>query len=119
MAGIGAKGDLPPTISYLKHLRKLDLSGNNITSIPESICDLPEAVFAGNESTCALSGNPLDCSHGPPPMCVKACGAECTSGTGCLGASSYLHQDDCSAWQSVVRKQGLVGLLVVFLAASF
>jgi Leucine-rich repeat (LRR) protein len=103
MAGIGAKGDLPPTISYLKHLRKLDLSGNNITSIPESICDLPEAVFAGNESTCALSGNPLDCPHGPPPMCLKACGAECTSGTGCLGASSYLHQDDCSAWQSVVR----------------
>eukprot|EP00935_MAST-01C_sp_MAST-1C-sp1_P000619 g619.t1 len=102
MAGIGAKGDLPPTISYLKHLSKLDLSGNNITSIPESICDLPEAVFAGNGSTCALSGNPLDCSHGPTPLCVrKSCGAGCSGE--CLGASSYLHQDDCSAWQSYVR----------------
>jgi Leucine-rich repeat (LRR) protein len=101
MGSIGAKGPVPATISYLKHLRKLDLRGNNITSFPASICDLPEAVFAGNESTCALGDNPLDCSQGPTPLCVrKTCGAGCSGE--CLRISSSLSQDDCSAWQSAV-----------------
>ena len=62
------KGDLPPTISYLKHLRKLDLSGNNITSIPESIWPARGSSPA-NSQRVPLA--PPDCSPGPPPTCVK------------------------------------------------
>jgi Leucine-rich repeat (LRR) protein len=102
MGSIGAKGVLPRTISYLEHLRKLDLSNNSITGLPDSICNLPKAVFAGNTSTCALDDNPLDCSNGSPPSCAKVCGAECTTG-GCIQSSSYLREDDCTAWQNFSR----------------
>jgi Leucine-rich repeat (LRR) protein len=103
LSGVGAHGKLPPSISQLKFLRSLDLSNNNITSIPETVCDLPAAALAN--TTCAMASNPLDCTGGPLPVCVRPCGAVCTIGA-CMGTSSYLMQTECGVWRELSSQSG-------------
>lgn len=80
-------GTIPSGLGGMRALRAggiLDLRGNRLTAMPESVCTL--APFAGGPCTnlthctqCDLSSNPFDCTQRPLPECATACNAQCGS----------------------------------------
>jgi hypothetical protein len=93
-----------PSLAGLKSLKRISVSGAAFTSLPEDVCELPTAALTN--TTCAMAGNPLeDCTTNPLPMCVKPCGARCTTGK-CIGSSSYLTNTECSVWGDLSSQPG-------------
>ena len=88
-----------PSLGALASLRSIDLAGAAFTGLPKDVCDLPAAALTN--ATCAMAGNPLDCTDGPLPMCVRPCGAQCATGGSCTGSSSYLTEGECGVWHDL------------------